>query len=177
MWVWTDKMRFIALVWKRTNQRLKLEERTNWTGKRNGGEIFYPALKPIRFWKDCRTRKRLRDSADCAPVKSWIAGFAPGNKRADFVGTGARNEFQWRRCWITYSYAPDFDDVGENRLNFELKNRNKGLKKCCKNKSQFFCYPSGAFDELVWQAVKQTVTNVRWRLVTALMLTLRIRFY
>jgi peptidoglycan/xylan/chitin deacetylase (PgdA/CDA1 family) len=44
---------------------------------------------------------------------------------------------------------------GENRLSFELKKSKQRLEEMLEKQIKVFCYPSGAFDEKVWQAVKQ----------------------
>lgn len=156
MWVWTDKMRFIASRMKAEKstieigkERIELESGTAEKIFLSGSEANSVLKRLPDAEKDCEIQRIARElkvelpdlpPETNAPV-SWVQA-----REMDASGISVESHT------VTH---PILTKVDANRLNFELMKSKQKLEEMMQKQIKVFCYPSGAFDEKVWQAVKQ----------------------
>jgi peptidoglycan/xylan/chitin deacetylase (PgdA/CDA1 family) len=156
MWVWTDKMRFIASRMKADKSTIEIGKEQIELESGTAEKIFLSGSKANSVLKrlpdaekDCEIQRialQLKvELPDLPPETNAPISWAQAREmNSSDVGVESHT--------VTH---PILTNVGENRLNFELKKSKQRLEEMLQKRITVFCYPSGAFDELVWQAVKQ----------------------
>ncbi len=160
IWVWTDKMRFIAAQMKAEkstieigNERIELENRTTdkifLSGSKANSVLkkFPDAEKDIEIERIARQLKvELPDlpPKTNAPL-SW--------EQAREMNASAVNI---ESHTVTH---PILTKIGANQLNFELNESKQKLEEILQKKIKVFCYPSGVLDENVCRAVERNGYN------------------
>ncbi|MBA2620614.1 MAG: polysaccharide deacetylase family protein [Acidobacteria bacterium] len=156
IWVWTDKMRFIAMRMKAEKstveigtQRIELENKT-------ADKIFLSGSKANSVLKKMPDAEKDHEIARIARELKVGMPDLPPETNAPLSWTQAREMDASGVSLQSHSVThPMLTQVSENRLNFELNESKQKLEEILQKKINAFCYPSGMFDENVWQAVKR----------------------
>lgn len=156
IWVWTDKMRFIAARMKTEKSTIEIGTERIELENKTADKIFLSGSKANSVLKKMPDAEKDREIECIARELKVEMPDLPPETSAPLSWTQAREMETGGVSFQSHTVThPMLTQVGENRLNFELNESKQKLEEILQKKINAFCYPSGVFDEKVWQAVKQ----------------------
>ncbi len=155
-WIWTDLMRYILTVTTRDFLKIEFENgekiEAELTNKNQRIEIA--AAVNLRL-------KKMPDEEKDLKIKEIAANLSieiPALPTAEFAPINWRQAREMDESVLKIeshtATHPILTNINQARLDFELQKSKEKLEKELNRKSEHFCYPNGACDEKIWQAVK-----------------------
>lgn len=157
IWVWTDLMRFLLLEsdagffsYEHPNGEKVETELKNNLQKLEVAGLVNSILKKL---PEREKKFRIKEIAESLEVE--IPG-KPPKKFAPITWQQARemdkNGIRIESHTVTHPILPN---IGEDQLEFELRQAKNRLEKILERKVRHFCYPNGSLDEKVQEAVEK----------------------
>ncbi|MBC7900708.1 MAG: polysaccharide deacetylase family protein [Saprospiraceae bacterium] len=156
IWVWTDKMRFIASKMKEENSTIEIANDKIELRNSTPEQVYWTASKVNSILKKMPDMEKELEIARIAKELNVDMPDLPPETNSAITWDQAKemdkNGLNIESHTVTH---PILTNVDETRLNFELRESKLKLEGELQRGINAFCYPAGAVDKKVWQAAKQ----------------------
>lgn len=157
IWLWTDKMRYILLETKAKNLHVEFKNydtiETNLTDEIQRLKLADKVNSVLKKLPNEEKEAKILEIADLLKVE---IPEVPTTEFAALNWEMAREmdaeNLKIESHTVTH---PILTKIDEDQLDFELQISKERLDKKLNKTVEIFCYPNGAFDENVWQAVEK----------------------
>lgn len=156
IWVWTDKMRFIASQMKTEKAAIEIAKQPVELENGTPAKIFQSGSKANSILKKLPNAEKDRLIEQIAEDLKVKLPDLPPAINSPILWEQAREmdagSISIESHTVTHPILPN---VSDTQLNFELQKSKKRLEEKLQKEIRSFCYPAGATNEKVWRAVKQ----------------------